>query len=164
MEPSPNKEVDLKLLSPAFRPRPGWGGQLKNWYDENGRTVLVRLLIIIAIPAVLAPIFNRVTSVPEPVPFTPERHSVRVTVDSGEGLIHAARIALYEYLALQEVPLALAPEQYVFAEDFISRRMEPYVPAPGETLEFPYEVLSAAVLKAQSLTPQERAAWLNFVQ
>lgn len=161
-----NKTHDLKLLSPEFAPRPGWGGQLGQWYRMTGRTLLERLLIIVAIPVVLAPILQRGADLLGPEPTATPTHELKIsaTVPAGEGIIHAARSALYEYLALQPVPLSLAPEQYVFAEDWLARRMEPYTPEPGEVLDFSYDVLAAAVLKAQSMTPQERASWLRFVR
>lgn len=157
---------NIDLPGPEFTPRPGWGGRLKAWFDETGRTLAERLIIIIAIPLLLAPIIQRGTDLltPEPASSPTPPPSIRVTVSAGDGIIRAARTALYEYLALQPVQLALEPEQYLFAEDWISRRMEPYTPEPGEELEFPYEVLSAAVLKAQNLTPRERATWLRYVR
>ena len=156
----------LDLLSPDFESNPGWGGRLQAWCTKTGRTLLERLIIIVAIPLLLAPLIQKGSSLlthsATPLPVPPQ--TVEVTVTAGQGIIHAARTALYEYLALQAVPLALAPEQYTFAEDWIAQRMQPYVPDPGETLTFPYEVLSAAVLKAQSLTPQERSTWLRYTR
>lgn len=162
----PHKELGLKLLSPEFKPRPGWGGKLAEWYRNSGKTVLIRLGILVAIPIVLAPIFNRSSPLlgtsQEPEVTPPQ--VISVTITAGDGLIHGARTALYEYMAIQLIPLSLSPEQYVFAEDWIARRMSPYVPEPGETLTFPHEVLSAAIMKAQTLTPEERASWLRFVK
>lgn len=156
----------IDVLSPDFSPRPGWGGRLHAWFKETGRTLSERLIIIIAIPLLLAPIIQKssllLSSEPSPSPVLPK--AVTVSVAAGDGLIHAARKALYEYLALQPVQLSLAPEQYLFAEDWITRRMTPYTPEPDEELTFPYEVLSAAVLKAQTLSPEQRAVWLRLVR
>ncbi|HXV26683.1 MAG TPA: hypothetical protein VD862_01510 [Candidatus Paceibacterota bacterium] len=144
-----------------FTPRPGWGGQLLIWLRSRKGRAAVRGLVLVGIAAVAAPLIRSGTRylAPEPTPAPSPSPVIAVPVPEGGGVIHAARLALYEYLALQPVPLALEPDQALYAEDWLARRMEVYAPAPGQLIEFPREVLAAAVLKAQSLSPSERAAW-----
>lgn len=166
MEPhrSPN---DLRLLSPEFTPRPGWGGQLASWCREHAGTWVVRLAIVIMVPVVMAYLGNRLAQVLWPLPSVgqqaPEVLDITVPVKAGEGITHAARLALYEYLATRPLPPLLAPEQMLFAEDWLRRQMPDAAPAPGQEITFSYDLLARSILLAQSLSPEQRTAWSRYL-
>ena len=87
-----------------------------------------------------------------------------VPVKAGEGMTHAARLALYEYLATRPLPPALAPEQLLYAEDWLRRQLPAAVPAPGQEISFSYDLLARSILLAQSLSPAEQARWAKYVK
>jgi hypothetical protein len=128
--------------------------------------VLLRLLILAGIPVLVAPLLNRGQELLTPTTSSAPRPSfiIVVPVPSGGGITHTVRLALYEYLALQPVSLAMEPDQFLFAETWLTRRVGVADPAPGQEIHFPHDLLAAAILRAQRLTPQERAAWSRYVR
>jgi len=163
---SPNHRPEMTLLSPDFTPRPGWGGRLSAWFKAEGRTVLLRLLILAGIPVLVAPLLNRSEKLLTPVASPAPRLSpiIVVPVPAGDGITHAVRLALYEYLALQPVSLAMEPDQFLFAETWLTRHIGIVDPSSGQEIHFPHDLLAAAILRAQRLSPQERAAWSRYVR
>ena len=167
MEPSRSPN-DLRLLSPEFAPRTGWGVRMASWCRHNAGTWMVRLFIVIILPIGMADLGYRfarhVWPVPSPAGTVEPQVALAVPVLAGEGVIHAARLALYEYAATRPVPPAMAPEQLLFAEDWLSRQIPVAEPSPGQELTFSYDLLARAILLAQSLTPQQRASWSRYVK
>jgi hypothetical protein len=164
--PKTPTQTELPVRSPDFTPRPGWGGQLAAWLRSDKGRAVVRAAALFAVAVAAATTIRSGARhlAPQPSPTPSPEPVITVPVPEGGGVTHAARLALFEYLALQPVPLALEPDQALFAEDWLARRIEAYRPVPGQLVEFPRELLAAAILKAQSLTPQERAAWSRLVR
>lgn len=39
-----NEKIDIK--SPIFKPKPGWGGQLKSWFEHNYEAILLPVVAV----------------------------------------------------------------------------------------------------------------------
>lgn len=161
------------IPSPIFRSRPGWGGQLHTWWEQNAYPVLFRgaLLLVLALLA-----WSGVVSVRQyraahsqraytPAD-SPQKPTIIYTFTAvrGQGMTAIAAQALNMRIATMSAYPALTREEYVFAVDRIARQAGWRPLSPGEHIEIADTDVVAAIDAAKRLTPNERAAWKRLVR
>jgi hypothetical protein len=158
-----------QLPGPQFVPRPGWGGQLGHWFSENAYVVVFRALVLAALVLIVASIIknnpeNLATETPTPTPSIAVTTPLMARANRGDGLTHVSARILDQYLSQQIPPLALSPAQHLFAVDALARsagwgRLE-----VDQEVAFTRESLDVIVIKAEALTPAQRAAWARLLR
>lgn len=172
-----NTPNDLK--SPVFKPRPGWGGRLKEWSKRN----LAKLLAVLVVLAVGTAIVvdqvrdNRNDGVakvsPTPTP-KPTGGTVSGSNDQryeyaaapGQGITHLARMAVTQYM--KDNNTSLVAEQRIYAEDFLkdktlAERVKSKLLEIGEKVSFQVNDVKSAVNAALALTAAQLAALAKYV-
>ncbi len=73
-----------------------------------------------------------------------------ITARPGEGLSHLAARALDEHLATHAEHQPFSAARHFYAVDSLWRQFADRVLKPGDTLEFPHELLEAAITSAKA--------------
>ncbi len=172
---------DFDIKSPVFIPRPGWGGRLKQWSANllDSPTFYALLAGIALIGTVIFAIRYAVTrqhppltlatpvSIPKntqeiPAIAHPLPLALTITAVRGQGVTHLARQAVRQYT--QAKAIALAPEQKVYAEDWLRRRVNIQILYPQQQIPFPLTDVQHAVEKSQHLKKEELANLTQYAR
>ncbi len=161
----PSQNGTLEMKSPIFAARPGWGGRLSAWLKKifQVRSAIYFLLaigLVVGInwlarhrtaqpSATELPIDDMAIKTPGQAAVTASTGTV--TLSAGQGLTHAARQVIRQYLEANNT--TLTPEQKVYAEDYLRRH--PVTPTktlhPGQTVAFGASDITDSVTKALAL-------------
>lgn len=153
-----------QLPSPLFTPRPGWGGQLREWLRENAylasfRLVLAAALAVVVISILRSPPTTQLAASPSPTP-TPD--TIAQTFRPGEGISHLAGRALDAYLATRP-EYKLDAVRRLFAVDTLWKTVADAGNLPefdaGAVIEFPHTVIEYAISQAEGMTAAQYRAW-----
>lgn len=158
-----------ELASPLFRAQPGWGGKLNQWFKHNGPVVVFRVVILLAIVAIIVSVLrsrghNRTTPSPTPTPLTGTQPMYRETAVPSEGVSHLVARAVDAVLHENTVLGTLKPVEHLWAVDrltrvtLLTRQQAPFVLHPGDTLDFDGDIVSSVIVQAKQISPTARAA------
>ncbi len=92
----------------------------------------------------------------EEITTVPGREGYHLAAQKGEGLTHLARRAISQYM--QKESMELTPEERIYMEDYVQRRVLPEGPRLlelGEEVEISFTLIREAREKAGELAPQE---------
>jgi len=166
---SPHPEPRLQTLSPEFVPRPGWGGQLRDWFVRRPAANTLRVLLICILAIGFVSVIRRGSAVPGDVvqetPLVSAPVGYTVVAESGQGLANLAEIALGSFLSEHPDTVPLAPEQQLFVIDTLTRTIisisseMPFQLNPGDDVYFAERIIEQAVWAAQELSDAQREAW-----
>lgn len=160
----PDTSSGADLPSPLFSPRPGWGGQLKEWFTENAYLVTFRTVLALAVALVVVSIIrNRpapVATAPSP---TPSPSVVReYAARPGDGMTHLAARAIDEHLAY--TGMRLSAEQHLAAVDSLSRTKGWRPLDADERVPFREDEVAAAIAGSLALSAAALAAWGKYLR
>ena len=157
------------LPGPQFTPRPGWGGQLREWFTRNAYIVVFRLVIFAALvlvahslwvhlPARTADIRASATPTPQ------ELKGLTVKANPGDGMTNLAARALDLYVALQTSQLRLSAAQHLAAVDTLSRSVCWCPVARDQIVTFATADIVHAIDSALRLSPAALRAWSAYLR
>lgn len=157
-----------QLPGPQFVPRPGWGGRLGHWFSENAYVVVFRLLVLAALVLIVASVIKNNPEqlaglTPTPTPSVAATLPLVARANPGDGLTHLSARVLDQYLAQQVPPLTLLPSQHLFAVDALARGAGWGALEIGQEVAFSRATLDTVLVKAQTLTAAQRAAWAKLL-
>lgn len=162
-------ENEIKKYSasgPIFEPRPGWGGQLKTWSENNWRWVLPAILLVTLLSVMghylATPKQESVDSITTPSP-TPFRDFMHITVNRGDSRTTLARRALMLYLTANP-EISLSPEQKLHAENLLVAKIPADQMIAGTKLEFNPNDIVEAITAAEKLTPSQLAKYRLYLK
>lgn len=149
-----------------FRPRPGWGGQLRRWLHDNLYMAVFRLLIVSATVLIVSSLIHSWKDVqlahsPSPTT-TPATAVYEFVADHGIGLTQLAARAVDAYLNAQNVRLDAV--RHLYAVDSLARTAGWRRLTAGEKVTFDTETLARAVISAKALTSQQYFAWSRLLR
>ena len=152
---------DIDIKSPIFKPKPGWGGKLKNFAKKHFYSVV---LPAIAIAAILIGInlFSQKVMEGQTAQNTLSQDMIEKTASQGQGVAHLAREALSDYLS-ENPDISLLPQQKIFVETYFIDKFGNKEISAGEKIDFKKEDLAKATAKAKTLTPEQLSAWSKYI-
>ena len=166
---SPHPEPRLQTLSPEFVPRPGWGGQLRDWFFRRPAANTLRVLLICILAIGFVSVIRNGSDAPSEVvretPLVSAPTGYTVLAEPGQGLANLAELALGSFLVAHPDTQPLAPEQQLFVIDTLTRTIisisseMPFQLNPGDDIFFAEHIIEQAVWAAQELTDAQREAW-----
>jgi hypothetical protein len=166
-----NSPSDPTIKSPVFSPRPGWGGQLNDWFKDSGSYIL----LVVFLATLLVSIFSMTThfarnsavknvgiqnTTSEEQTNSPMRTRVfyAETAQIGQGLTHLARQAFGEYAEEHQLE-GLLPEHKIYIEDYLQKNVENRpsygIVGVGQEVSFSKTDMERAVSKAMALKPED---------
>jgi hypothetical protein len=163
----PNQKFNL--AGPVFKPRPGWGGQLKNWAKTTFELVptigilgLAGVLLIVHLAArdlnlEAKPLANSVD-----LQEVKTNNSIAETAVEGQGTIHLARQALETFL--KDRSIQLVDEQKTYAEMELASIIGDPELQPGDTISFKLSDIANAINSAKQLTQDQLKQLEAFIK
>jgi hypothetical protein len=155
-------EQQTELQSPIFLPRPGWGGQLREWSKTNRRLLMILSAIILVL--IGSSFFFRgnpdVTQA-TPTP-TPNTNQVSVTAQTGDSITTLARRALNTYLLANSA--TVSDIQELFIETQLKNIIGEFRLSVGQTVHFPVSSIQQAIRNAENMTPYQIQYYSQFVR
>src|SRR5512143_4039199 len=111
------------LPGPQFIPRPGWGGQLHQWFQHNIYITLFRLVIVVALVLLAHSLWEATPSqtAVSPTPSPRELTGFTIIARRGDGMTNLAARAVDLYIAVQSRIIRLDAAQHLFAVDTLAR-------------------------------------------
>lgn len=159
----------FNLAGPVFKPRPGWGGQIKNWLKATFEPIPT--IGILGLAGVLLIVHLSVKDLnPEPKPFAKSSetqeiktsNSISETATKGQGAIHLARQALATFI--KDRSIQLSNEQRVYAEmQLASLTGDPEL-NPGDTISFRLSDIANAINSTKQLSQDQLKKLEAFVK
>ena len=166
-------EPRLQTLSPDFTARPGWGGQLKEWFRRRPAVNTVRVLLLLILVLGFVSVLTREAPA-EPIvqetPLVPATEGYTVIAQTGQGLANLAEAALGSYLEDNPETEPLAPEQELFVDDALTRTImsisskTPFELNPGDNIFFADLIIEQSIWAAQKLSDAQREAWTRVLE
>lgn len=152
------------LPSPVFRPRPGWGGQLKSWMHDNLYLAIFRILVVTGLVLIGGAFIHSWDVAHRPTPSTLPIISASYTrtATHGQGMTDLARAALGQYLT--EHPQRLDAAQFLFSIDTLARFAGWRPLALGEQISFQSDTIADILTLANALTPRQHTAWAHLLK
>lgn len=153
------------LPGPQFVSRPGWGGQLRQWFDANLFAVLSRFVLLLVLIVVAHAFFaGRATPIPEKSPTpSPEPAPLEMIAYPGDGMTAVAARALDVYLAVN-ASHPLDPAQHLFAVDALARTITWHPLEKNQRITFFPRTLDDIIARALTLSPAQHAAWARLLK
>ena len=154
----PNQKFNLAVS--VFKPKPGWGGQLKNWAKSTFEPApTIGILGLVGVLAIVHLSVKDLNLEAKPLARSSETQEVKTgntiseTAAKGQGAIHLARQALATFL--KDRSLQLSNEQRVYAEmELASLTSDPEL-QPGDTIYFKLSDIANAINSAKQLTQDQ---------
>ena len=166
MDQQENKLIS-NLAGPVFKPRPGWGGQIKNWLKATFEPVpTIGILGLIGVLAIVHLAVKDLNLEAKPLANAPQEvktgNSIVETATRGQGAIHLARQALATFL--NDRSIQLSNEQRVYAEmQMASLTGDPDL-KPGDTISFRLSDIANAINSARQLSQDQLKQLEAFVK
>lgn len=161
----PNQKFNL--AGPVFKPRPGWGGQLKNWAKATFEPApTIGILGLIGVLAIVHLSVKDLNLEAKPLANIQQEvktiNSIAETATKGQGAIHLARRALATFL--NDRSIQLSNEQRVYAEmQLASLTGDPDL-KPGDTISFRLSDIANAINSARQLSQDQLKQLEAFVK
>ena len=152
MDQQDNKP-SFNLAGPVFKPRPGWGGQIKNWLTATFEPVptigilgLVGVLLIVHLSVKDLNLETKSFAKSSVAQEVKTGNSISETAVKGQGAIHLARQALVTFL--KDRSIQISNEQQVYAEmQLASMTGDPELPTDVSLLIVKYPFFGFDFLK-----------------
>lgn len=152
-----------ELPSPIFKSRPGWGGQLKAWMDNNLYQAIFRIVLLTVAVTITGAVIRswdmsqQVRVSPTPSPLT----AYQFTVARNQSISGIARQAVAQYLV--QTSIVIDGAQMLYATDALAHQAGWKPVEVGSVFSFDISTIANIVTKAQALTPTQRAAWQRLL-
>ena len=154
------------LPGPQFVPRPGWGGQLRRWFQHNIYIALFRLVIVVALVMLAHSLWSstppQIAVSPPPTPG--ELTGFTIKARPGDGMTNLAARAVDLYIAVQSRIIRLDAAQHLFAVDTLARTTCWCPLKDGQSVSFTNINIAASVEAALGMTPAKHAAWSRLLK
>ncbi|MEK7194899.1 MAG: hypothetical protein AAB667_01450 [Patescibacteria group bacterium] len=162
------QHAPFNLAGPVFKPRPGWGGQLKNWIKSTFEPMpTIGILGLVGVLAIVHMAVKDLNLEAKPLAKSSESQEVKTgnaiseTAIRGQGAIHLARQALETFL--KDRSIQLSDEQRVYAEmELASLTGDPEL-QPGDTISFKLSDIANAINSARQLSQDQLKQLLPYI-
>ncbi len=155
---------------PVFEPAPGWGGQIKNWVQENKLfTGVVSALVVVLVIFLIAggmPNSQDISTIPplfhSPSPTPPV---VSVLIVKGDSYTTVARHLITEYIKTHPDEGAPTNGQRLFAETAIANEITHSYGFPltvGQPFEYNPMIIKEILAVYPNLSAKQKAQWESW--
>ncbi len=157
-----NLNGPLDLRSPIFKPKPGWGGKINNWFKNNFASKILPVLSISTVVVGAYFYLLKHNNNQAPVQEISQNETMEAVVRSGQGLTHVARTVISEYLAHNVVDIS--SEQKIYAETYLVNLIGRKPVTTGEVIMFQTKDVVKAIEESKYLTPYQLEAWGQYIK
>lgn len=156
------------IPSPMFTPRPGWGGKLSNWLQDNLYILLFRIVVLAAIVLIITSLIRAwkvspLAASPSPTP-TSQNWEFKTATLPGQGMTDLAAWAINAYSAQHDPQIKLTAVEHLFAVDALAHKTGWRHLEVREEFEFSADDIATIIQQAKSLSPIQRSAWARFLK
>lgn len=159
---------NIELKSPIFKPRPGWGGKLKEWLLKNFYSVILPTLAIILILEMVHLLWSAYITPSENIILNNAQSQnediIEKTAGKGQGITHLAREALTDYLEdNSNSSTPLLPAQKIYIETYLASLNDNREINIGDKISFKKTDIALAIKRAEFLTPEQIEGWSRYI-
>jgi hypothetical protein len=156
----------IELPGPQFTPRPGWGGQLRQWFREHAALAAFRLSILVTLVLIAHALwFSPSAPPPKPTPSNSPviQQSLDIDVLPGDGMTNLAARAIDLSIATRSADIRLDAAQHLFAVDTLARSVCWCPVERDQTISFSTAKIGEVIARALQLSPARHAAWARLL-